>query len=135
MKSLKLLFSLLLVFVVSSAFTMQDDEKKGGVYIAGVSASFTDSLVYFTEPIFVDSVQLQKKTDFLPERYQYSFQLTDYMSAKYGLHHRTSFVLFNKNKAKLEKAIKKLKEKYKKSGKSQLKQVDPSFKFKKAVGY
>lgn len=134
MKSLKLLFSLLLVFVVSSAFTMQDD-KKNGVYIAGVSASFTDSLVYFTEPIFVDSVQLQKKTDFLPERYQYSFQLTDYMSAKYGLHHRTSFVLFNTNKAKLEKEIKKLKEKYQKSGKSHLKQVDPSFKFKKAVGY
>ena len=134
MKSLKLLFSLLLVFVVSSAFTMQDD-KKNGVYIAGVSASFSDSLVYFTEPIFVDSVQLQKKTDFLPERYQYSFQLTDYMSAKYGLHHRTSFVLFNTNKAKLEKEIKKLKEKYQKSGKSMLKEVDSSFKFKKAVGY
>ena len=132
MKSLKLFFYLLLVFVVSSAFTMQDD-KKNGVYIAGVSASFSDSLVYFTEAIFVDSVQLQKKTDFLPERYQYSTQLTDYMSAKYGLHNRTSFVLFNENKAKLEKEIKKLKEKYQKSGKSQLKEVDASFKFKKAI--
>lgn len=134
MKSLKLLFSLLLVFFVASAFTMQDD-KKNGVYIAGVSASFSDSLVYFTEAIFVDSVVLEHKTGFLPERYQYSTQLTDYMSAKYGLHHRTSFVLFNNDKAKLEKELKKLKEKYQKSGKSMLKEVDSSFKFKKAVGY
>lgn len=132
MKSLKLLFSLLLVFFVASAFTMQDN-KKNGVYIAGVSASFTDSLVYFTEAIFVDSVVLENKTGFLPERYQYSTQLTDYMSAKYGLHHRTSFVLFNNDKAKLEKELKKLKEKYQKSGKSMLKEVDSSFKFKKAV--
>lgn len=134
MKSLKLLFSLLLVFFVASAFTMQDN-KKNGVYIAGVSASFSDSLVYFTEAIFVDSVVLEHKTGFLPERYQYSTQLTDYMSAKYGLHHRTSFVLFNNDKAKLEKELKKLKEKYQKSGKSMLKEVDSSFKFKKAVGY
>lgn len=134
MKSLKLFLSLLLVFFVASAFTMQDN-KKNGVYIAGVSASFSDSLVYFTEAIFVDSVVLEHKTGFLPERYQYSTQLTDYMSAKYGLHHRTSFVLFNNDKAKLEKELKKLKEKYQKSGKSMLKEVDPSFKFKKAVGY
>ena len=134
MKSLKLFFSLLLVFFVASAFTMQDG-KKNGVYIAGGSASFSDSLVYFTEAIFVDSVVLEHKTGFLPERYQYSTQLTDYMSAKYGLHHRTSFVLFNNDKAKLEKELKKLKEKYQKSGKSMLKEVDPSFKFKKAVGY
>ena len=134
MKSLKLFFSLLLVFFVASAFTMQDN-KKNGVYIAGVSASFSDSLVYFTEAIFVDSVVLEHKTGFLPERYQYSTQLTDYMSAKYGLHHRTSFVLFNNDKAKLEKELKKLKEKYQKSGKSMLKEVDSSFKFKKAVGY
>lgn len=134
MKSLKLFFSLLLVFFVASAFTMQDG-KKNGVYIAGVSASFSDSLVYFTEAIFVDSVVLEHKTGFLPERYQYSTQLTDYMSAKYGLHHRTSFVLFNNDKAKLEKELKKLKEKYQKSGKSILKEVDSSFKFKKAVGY
>ena len=132
MKSLKLLFSLLLVFFVASAFTMQDGIKNG-VYIAGVSASFSDSLVYFTEAIFVDSVVLEHKTGFLPERYQYSTQLTDYMSAKYGLHHRTSFVLFNNDKAKLEKELKKLKEKYQKSGKSMLKEVDSSFKFKKAV--
>ena len=39
------------------------------------------------------------------------------------------------DKAKLEKELKKLKEKYQKSGKSMLKEVDSSFKFKKAVGY
>lgn len=132
MKSFKLIASLLFVFAFCSAFTMKSD--KPGVYIAGVSASFSDSLVYFTEVLFVDSVVLDKH-DFLPERYQYSTQLTDYMLQKYGLPNRTSFVYFNVNKEKVEKQIKKLKEKYQKSGKSQLKQVDAEFKFKKAVGY
>lgn len=132
MKSFKLIVSLFLVFALCSAFTMKNN--KEGVYIAGVSASFSDSLVYFTEVLFVDSVQLDKH-DFLPERYQYSTQLTDYIEAKYGLPNRTSFVLFNYDKAKLEKTIKKLKEKYQKGGKSQLKQVDADFKFKKAVTY
>lgn len=132
MKHLKLFSSLLLVFALCSAFTMQ--KEKEGVYIAGVSASFTDSLVYFTDVIFVDSVALDKDK-FLPERYQYSAQLTDYLLQKHGLRNRTSFVLFGEKKEKLEKTIKKLKEKYQKSGKSQLKQVDATFRFKKAVGY
>lgn len=132
MKTLKVIGSLLLVFVMCSAFTMQKD--KEGVYIAGVSASFSDSLVYFTDVIFVDSVSLDKDK-FLPERYQYSSQLTDYLLQKHGLRNRTSFVLFGEKKEKLEKTIKKLKEKYKKAGKNQLQQVDADFKFKKAVGY
>ena len=132
MKSFKLIVSLFFVFALCSAFTMKNE--KEGVYVAGVSASFSDSLVYFTEAIFVDSVVLDKN-DFLPQRYQYSSQLTDYMLQKYGLPNRTSFVYFNVSKEKLEKTIKKLKEKYQKSGKSQLKQVDAEFKFKKAVEY
>ena len=132
MKSFNLIGSLFLVFALCSAFTMKNE--KEGVYIAGVSASFSDSLVYFTDVIFVDSVVLDKN-DFLPERYQYSSQLSDYMGQKYGLPNRTCFVYFNENKEKLEKTIKKLKEKYKKAGKSQLKQVDAEFKFKKAVTY
>ncbi|MBP3679765.1 MAG: hypothetical protein IJD32_06590 [Bacteroidaceae bacterium] len=132
MKFLKVLSSLLIIFALSSAFTMGDEKK--GVYVAGVSASFADSLVYFTDVLFVDSVELDKDK-FLPFRYEYSSQLQDYMLQKYGSANRTCFVYFNQNKAKLEKSLKKLKEKYQKSGKSQLRQVDSSFKFKKAVGY
>ena len=46
MKSIKILCSLLLVLTVCSAFSLKGSKS---VYIVGVSASFTDSLVYFTE--------------------------------------------------------------------------------------
>ena len=47
MKSIKILCSLLLVLMVCSAFSLKGSKGKS-VYIVGVSASFTDSLVYFT---------------------------------------------------------------------------------------
>lgn len=132
MKFLKVLSSLLLVFALCSAFTMKSKNK--GVYMAGVSASFTDSLIYFTDILFVDSVELDKD-DLLPMRAQYSNQLEDYLLQKYGLTNRTCFVYFDLKKEKLEKTIKKMKAKYQKAGKSQLKQVDASFKFTKAEEY
>ena len=46
MKYIKLFSILLTVFVVCSAFGKKGEQK--GVYLAGVSASFTDSLIYFT---------------------------------------------------------------------------------------
>lgn len=125
--------TLLLVFVVCSAFSFK---KKGQaeVYMVGVSASFSDSLVYFTDIQLVDSVTLDKD-DMLPQRQQYSYQLKTYLEAKTGQANRTCFVYFNENKAKLEKSIKKMKDKYQKSGKSILRQVDPEFKFTKAEIY
>lgn len=71
MKSIKILCSLLLVLTVCSAFSLKGSKS---VYIVGVSASFTDSLVYFTEIQLLDSVSLDKNK-MLPERSQYSYQL------------------------------------------------------------
>ena len=59
MKSIKILCSLLLVLMVCSAFSLKGSKGKS-VYIVGVSASFTDSLVYFTEIQLLDSVRLDK---------------------------------------------------------------------------
>lgn len=73
MKSIKILCSLLLVLMVCSAFSLKGSKGKS-VYIVGVSASFTDSLVYFTEIQLLDSVRLDKNK-MLPERSQYSYQL------------------------------------------------------------
>ena len=47
MKFVKLLAPLFLVCMMCSAFTMKD--KTNGMYIVGVSASFTDSVIYFTD--------------------------------------------------------------------------------------
>lgn len=132
MKFAKVLIALCLLMGVCSAFTTEDKGK--GLYMVGVSASFTDSLIYFTDVQFVDSIEIGKD-GLLHERGQYSTQLDDYLKYKKGLDNRTTFIYFHKNKAKLEKDINKMKGKYRKEGKALLKQVDAGFKFQKATTY
>jgi hypothetical protein len=119
--------------MVCSAFMPKD--KVNGIYMVGVSASFADSLVYFTDIQYLDSVTLDKKTTLLPNRNQYSEQLDDYMEQIKGMSNRTSFIYFNKNKAKLEKVVKELKEEYMEGGKSVLRETGSDFKFIKAEEY
>ena len=133
MKFIKVLFPLFFVMMVCSAFSPKN--KSNGLYMVGVSASFADSLVYFTEIQYLDSVKLDKKTTLLYGRSQYSEQLDDYMEGVKGMKTRTCFVYFNENKAKLEKIIKKLKEKYNEGGKSILREMGSEFKFRKAEEY
>jgi hypothetical protein len=97
-----------------------------------VSASFTDSLVYFTEVQLLDSVKLGKK-EMLPERPHYSQQLKDYLEGQEGLENRTCFVYYNRSEAKLKKQSAQLKAKYQKNNtKLLLRQVNPNaFRFTK----
>lgn len=132
MKFVKVFVSLLAVLTFCTASTMEN--KKKGMYIVGVSASFTDSLIYFTDIQFVDSVELGKDK-LLPMRGQYSDQLDNYLEQKLGLENRTCFIYFDEKKSKLEKAIKKMKGKYQKEGKAVLKETGADFKFTKAVLY
>ena len=111
MKYVRILTTLLFVFIACSAFTMK--EKGKGMYLVGVSASFTDSLIYFTDIQFIEGVELDKNK-LLPMRSQYSDQLEFYLEEKLGLTNRTCFVYFNKNKDKISKQIKKMKDKYQK---------------------
>jgi hypothetical protein len=48
MKYVKILFAIALVFTMCSAFSLKKDHSKP-VYAFGISASFTDTVVYFTE--------------------------------------------------------------------------------------
>jgi hypothetical protein len=132
MKSFKFLVSLFLVLMVCTASTLEDNKK--GMYIVGVSASFTDSLIYFTDVQFVDSVTLNSEK-LLPNRSQYSEQLEEYLKMREGGKNRTCFIYYNKKKAALEKMVKKMKEKYQKDGKSILKETGSDFKFTKAIDY
>ncbi|MBO5250705.1 MAG: hypothetical protein J6B31_01715 [Bacteroidaceae bacterium] len=132
MKYIKVVVSLALVFMLCSAFSLKS--KKKDVYMAGVAASFTDSLVYFTDVMLVDSVHLNKNK-LLPQRIQYSEQLSNYLLQKEGLKNRTCFIYFGTSKDKVKKTINKMKDKYKKSGKSQLREVNAEFKFTKATEY
>ena len=132
MKFVKIVASLFIVLAVCTASTMEN--KKKGMYMVGVSASFTDSLIYFTDIQFVDSVELGKDK-LLPMRGQYSDQLDSYLEQVKGMENRTCFIYFDEKKDKVEKTIKKMKEKYQKDGKSILRDLGADFKFSKAVEY
>lgn len=135
MRYIKLLCFLFAVSIVVGATAKKSkDKNKYGVYMAGVSASFTDSLVYFTDIQFLDSAQVDGK-GFLVGRSQYSVQLKDYLETKEGGKNRTCFMFFNVKKNKLQKELQKLKEKYNKGKNMVLKDVNPEFKFEKAELY
>ena len=130
MKFVKLLAPLFLVCMMCSAFTMKD--KTNGMYIVGVSASFTDSVIYFTDVQFVKNLSLGNDK-LLEMRSHYSDQLDEYLESEKGLINRPSFVYYNDKKEKLEKIIKKMKEKYRKEGKSVLRDLGGDFKFVRVV--
>ena len=132
MKFVKIVASLFIVLAVCTASTMEN--KKKGMYMVGVSASFTDSLIYFTDIQFLDSVELDKN-ELLPMRGQYSDQLDSYLEQVKGMENRTCFIYFDEKKSKVEKAIKKMKGKYQKEGKVVIKETGADFKFTKAVLY
>ena len=132
MKFMKIFLFFFLVFMVCSAFSLKGNKKDMGMYMVGVSASFTDSLIYFTDIQHLDSVSLDK-AKLLPLRGQYSDQLEDYLTNNLGLKDRTCFIYFDTKKSKLEKVMKKMKDNYKKEGKAVLKEIGPDFQFTKAV--
>ena len=127
-----LCFLLLSVMAVTAFSKKPKDKNTYGVYLAGVSASFTDSLVYFTDIQLVDSAALDSK-GLLIGRSQYSMQLKDYLEQHQDGKNRTCFMFFNTKKRKLEKEIHKLKQKYQKGNTLVLKNLGNSFSFEKAV--
>lgn len=123
-------FLLMATIAVSVCGKQPKDKNKYGVYLAGVSASFADSLVFFTDIQYLDSAAVDDK-GFLVSRSSYSFQLKDYLEQKQGEKNRTCFMFFNRKKGKLEKEIQKLKEKYAKGKTLVIRSVDTDFKFEK----
>lgn len=128
MKFVKIVASLFMVLAVCTASTMEN--KKKGMYMVGVSASFTDSLIYFTDIQYIEGIELDKDK-LLPLRSQYSDQLDNYLEQVKGMENRTCFIYFDEKKAKVEKTIKKMKENYQKDGKSILRETGADFKFTK----
>ena len=79
------------------------------VYAFGVAASFTDSIVYFTEIQELDNAWIYSKSHFLQNRDTYSYQLRDYLAFKQQIPHRTCIVFYNENRDKLMKKYQKMK--------------------------
>lgn len=109
MKFLKIALLSVAVLMVCSAAS----RKSKSVYAFGFSASFTDSVVYYTEIQELDSVHLDRN-GFLPYREHYSYQLKNHLEYKKGEKNRTCMIYFSGNQAKLLKERAKLLNKYKK---------------------
>lgn len=96
---------------VSLMVSLTISAKKDGdaVYLFGVSYSYSDSIVYFTEIQPVDGIKLQKRSKLLPDRQHYAYELKDYMNFKEGKPDRISMIYFSKKRSKLEKVEAKVK--------------------------
>jgi len=128
MKFAKIAFSLLLAFVVCSAFSFKKQAKV--VYAFGVATSFTDTAFYYTDIQLLDSVQL--KNGFLPQRDLYSYQLKNYLEVDKGLPNRTCMIYFSESEKALNKEVLKLVSKYKKNKSITLQKISTTeFRFKK----
>ena len=101
MKYVKILFAIALVFTMCSAFSLKKDHSKP-VYAFGISASFTDTVVYFTDIQILDSAKVSKE-GFLSHRELYSYQLKNYLEDNQLQQNSTCMIYFSENKKKLEK--------------------------------
>ena len=100
-------FLLMMVFAASAFSKRPKDKNKYGVYLAGVSASFTDSLVYFTAVQYLDSAAVDDK-GLLVGRALYSIQLKDYLEQKQNGKNRTCFMFFSRKKKKRAKGTEEI---------------------------
>ena len=99
----------------------------------GLAASFTDTIVYYTEIQLLDSVYLTKD-GFLPQRDLYSYQMKNYLEYEKDKPYYTCMIYFSENKSKLTKEASKLKNKYQKAKGILLQAIDSQeFSFKKSA--
>ena len=122
MKYVKILFAIALVFTMCSAFSLKKDHSKP-VYAFGISASFTDTVVYFTDIQILDSAKVSKE-GFLSHRELYSYQLKNYLEDNQLQQNSTCMIYFSENKKKLEKEATKILNKYMKNNRMTVSRID-----------
>ena len=77
------------------------------MYMFGLAASFTDTIVHFTAIQELDSVWIDSKNKFLQEREAYSYQLREYLKQQQAPN-RTCIVFYSQKREKLEKKYQKM---------------------------
>ena len=103
----------------------------GKVYIFGVCQQLTDSVVYITNIHEVDSIDLDRKTKFLPFRSEFSLQLKEYMEGKQRLHKQTACVFYSSSRKKLSKKFYKIKKRFLDNTYTKIKIIDDTqFRFR-----
>ena len=100
---------LLLMAVGTASARKQQVEK---MYMFGMAAAFTDTIVHFTNIQAVDSVWIESKNNFLQDRDLYSLQLRNFLRDKQQSPNRTCIVFYSTKREKLEKKYQKMKRLY-----------------------
>ena len=126
----------LMLMLCTSATLKKGDKKQKNVaeyaevYGFGFAASFIDTLAFYTDIQPLDSAKILDKK-FLDQRYQYSYQLKDYLEVQLDKQNYVCMIFFNKDRKKLQKEFDKLIAKYQKSGIGMRQIAVAEFKFNK----
>lgn len=94
------------------------------MYMFGFSASFNDTIVYFTDIQEIDSVWIDKKSKFLQGRNLYAYQFRSFLAEHKSMPQRTCVVFYAKKRAKAEKEFMKMRKLYASKGKDGLVHFD-----------
>lgn len=105
-------FAMLFLLIAFTSVAQEMVKGTGKIYLFGVSQQLTDSVVYITAIHEVDSIDLEKKTSFLPYRAAFSYQLESFLEDKLYLANQTSCVFYSEKRKKLSKELYKVKKFY-----------------------
>ncbi|MBR2630522.1 MAG: hypothetical protein IKD25_03195 [Bacteroidaceae bacterium] len=105
-------FAMLFLLMAFTSVAQEMVKGTGKIYLFGVSQQLTDSVVYITAIHEVDSIDLKKKTSFLPYRAAFSYQLESFLEDRLYLANQTSCVFYSEKRKKLSKELYKVKKFY-----------------------
>ena len=99
---------LLWVLMAGAVGASAEHSQTRKLYMFGMAASFSDTIVHFTPVKEVDGAWMDKKGRFLLGRQEYSYQLRDYLAGQLGMPQRTCLVFYEKSRKKAEKKYAKM---------------------------
>ena len=105
-------FAMLFLLMAFTSVAQEMVKGTGKIYLFGVSQQLTDSVVYITAIHEIESIDLEKKTSFLPYRAAFSYQLESFLEDKLYLANQTSCVFYSEKRKKLSKELYKVKKFY-----------------------
>ena len=131
MKYCKFVFITLILFSFTTTITAKEDYKAAKVYMFGLSESFNDSTVNFTDIQAVDAFVENNHTHFLINRDEYSYQLRYYIESRQLNSNPTCIVIYAFTEKEAMKKYIKLQERYTKKAKQKyIVNAIPSSQFK-----